>query len=208
MKSITQSELQALFFATNKTQIVSFVSVTDPAMRMRDNPYRSARKVSIVNGVVNWIYSRTVNRQREREQKTMDFKALERKWGTRIKHTPLVSHFVGDEGETRLYLEVKVERRSFLYFDPVTKKRIDEALIAPFLKDPEPNDRQDLEREIVLRDYRLTNIAELRIAGEEYTIAPAAKELLSYIPAPKPKVRKAARRRTTTTTARSKRGAL
>lgn len=218
MKSITQSELESLFFATDKAQFVSFVSVTDPSMRKRDNPYSTARKVSLVNGTINWIYSRTVNRQRGREQKVMDFRALERKWGSRVKGTPLVSHVVADQGETRLYLEVKVERRTFLYFDPETHQRIDESLIEPFLKEPDPNPRQDLEREIVLRDYRLTSIAELTIGGEQYRIAPAAEELLTYIPAPKPKAKRSGRspdrakrtyrRRTPSPSSRSKRGAL
>lgn len=208
MKSITQSELEALLFATKETQFVSFVSVTDPDMRKRDNPHPDARKVSIVVGCINWTYSRTVNRQRGREQKVMDFRALERKWGTRVKGCPLVSHVVADQGETRLYLEVKVERRNFLYFEPETAKRIDAKLLEPFLKEPDPNPRQDLEREIVLRDYRLLNIAELTLGGEQYRIAPAAAELLTYIPAPKPKAKRPYRRRTPSTSSRSKRGAL
>jgi hypothetical protein len=219
VKSITQSELEALFFATDKTQFVSFVSVTDPSMRKRENPYSKARKVSLVVGVVNWTYSKTVNRQRGREQKVMNFRALERKWGTRVKGTPLVSHVVADQGETRLYLEVKVERRTFLYFDSETRERIDEAAIEPFLKDPDPNPRQDLDREIVLRDYRLISIAELTLGGEQYRIAPAADELLTYIPAPKPEAARSGwspdrakkrtyQRRKPDASKRSKRGAL
>lgn len=214
MKSISQSELEALFLRTDKTQFVSFVSVTDPAMRKRENPHPKARKVSMVVGVVNWTYSKTVNRQREREQKVMDFRALERKWGQRMKGTPLVSHVTAGEGETRLYLEVKIERRSFLYFDSETHKRIDEAVIAPFLQEPSDNPRQDLQREIVLRDYRLTSIAELTMAGEQYRIAPASAELQTYIKPPKPyraKATKAAaktpKRRTPSPVKRPQRGA-
>lgn len=209
MKAISQAELEDLFFATDKTQFVSFVSVTCPAMRKRQNPYPNAKKVSLVVGVVNWTYSKTVNRQRGREQKTMNFRAMERTWGTRIKGTPLVSYVCGAEGETRLYLEVKVERRSFLYFDSETHQRIDEELILPFLREHEPNSRQGVDREIILRDYRLLHIAELTIGGAQYRVAPAAAELLTYIPAPKPAVAKRPQtRRKPLVAKRSKRGAM
>jgi len=217
MKSITQSELERLLFATNQTQFVSFVSVTDPDMRKRANPHAGTRKVSMVVGVINWTYSRAVNRQRQREQpKPKKFRALRRKWGERIYGTPLVKHCVetteGDELVT-LYLEVKIERRSFHYFNPKTHRRVKETTLAKWLKKAERNERQGVEREIVLRDYTLANIAELTNAGKQYRIAPAAEELLTYIPAPKPKSRgrsqtKPQRRRTPSTSGRSKRGAL
>jgi len=205
--SISQSQFESLLFATHSCQFISLTAVTDPAMRKRQNPYLGARKVSLVVGAINWQYSRTVNRQRGREQKLMDFKALERTWGTRIKQTPLVSHVCGPDGETRLYLEVKIERRSTFYFDRNTHQRIDEAAIEPFLTKPDEQPRQGLDREIVLRDFALKNIAELSMAGEQYTIAPAASELQLYFPAPKPSPPKRGRRRTPTTARPSARGA-
>jgi hypothetical protein len=216
VKSITQSELERILFATKETQFISFVSVTDPDMRKRANPYFGTRKVSIVVGVINWTYSRTVNRQRGRESKPQTFRALRRRWGTRLHGTPLVKRSVEtDEGEEdiTLYLEVKIERRTFHYFNPKTRRRVKESSLAKWLKKAERNERQGVEREIVLRDYKLANIAELTIAGQQYRIAPAAEELLTYIPAPKPKSRgqsttKPQRRRTPSTSGRSKRGAL
>lgn len=208
MKSISQRELEALFFATDKTQFVSFVAVTSPAMRKRENPHPDARKVSWVNGVLNFTYSKTVNRQRGREQKRMDFTALERKWGMRVKNTPLVSHCTV-EGESRLYLEVKVERRRWLYFDPKTNTQINEDVLAPFLREPEDNPRQQLDVEVIMRDYRLTNIAALNMGGEEYLIAPAADELHTYLNPPKPEVAKrTTQRRTPKTAKQPKRGAM
>jgi hypothetical protein len=211
MKSITQDELEALFFDTDRTQFVSFVSVTDPDMHKRKNPHPKARKVSIVVGVINFQYSRTVNTQRTREQRTADFKALRRKWGKRLKGCPLVKHAKKGESEERLYLEVKLERRSALYFEPTTGKKIKESKLAPFLKGPDSNPRQQLNREITLRDYRLTSIAELTMNGKQYRIAPAAAELQTYIQAPKPMRAKAkataAGGRITRTATRKRRGA-
>lgn len=207
MISISQSELESLLYRTPDCQFISLTAVTDPKMRKRHNPYPDARKVSLVVGVINWQYARTVNRQRGREQKRMDFQAVERAWGTRVKHTPLVSHVVGDAGETRLYLEIKIERRSTFYFDRHTHQRLDDAVLAPFLIEPGSQPRQDLEREIVLRDFALAHIAELAMRGEQYTIAPAASELQLYFPAPKPSPRTRGRRRQPSTARRSARGA-
>jgi hypothetical protein len=196
MQSITQSQLAALLYATSKTQLVSLVSVTEPAMRKRGNPYATARKVSLITGVVNFSYSRAVNRQRAREyagrgpsqRPPQRFRALRRSWGKRIQNTPLVSLEVETEEDTELelYLEVKCERRHFLFFDPKTRKRIQDEVISPFLRKHERNPRQGLEREVVLRDYRLDHIAELTIAGSQYRISPASTELLRYLPPKKP----------------------
>lgn len=206
MKSITQSELQDLFFATDKTQFVSFVSITDPAMRKRNNPHPDARKVSMVTAVINWTYSRTVNTQRRREHKRPNFKALRRKWGRKINGTPLVAHKTADD-ESKFYLEVKIERRHVLYFNPKTRRKISPAKLEPFLKPIEKNERQKLDREVILRDYQLTGIAELTIAGQQYRIAPAAKELLLYL-APKPKKAKAKTSRRTPSPKQPRRGAI
>lgn len=186
IRSITQRELERMLMATDRCQFVSLTCITDPEMRKRNNPFFGAvRKVSIASGVVCWQYERTVNRQRSREGAPTDFKARRRAWGSRIKNTPLVSHVTADGGETRLYLEVKIERSHAHYFDRTTGKKIEgdslEALRKYFPK-RSGSGRQHVERPVVLRDYRILNIAELTIAGKRYKIAPADAELAQYFP--------------------------
>jgi hypothetical protein len=217
VKSIDQVQLEQLLYATHRSTFVALTAVTAPAMRKTKNPHLNARKVSILTGVLCWHYTSTVNRQRAREYRPTDFKALRRSWGRRIKGTPLVTHKRRpskrdlEDHPHRLYLEVKIERRSVHFFNPDTKKKIQPGRIKPWLIVPSKT-RQELDCEITLRDFALENIAEITIGGERYTIAPAAEELQRYFPAPKPTVVKAkaktpVRRQTPSEPKRSKRGA-
>ena len=140
---------------------IGMTAVTTPDMRTRNNPFAGrVVKISRVNGWINWRYAKAVNRQRVRENRPADFRALQRPWGTRLKETPLVE--LGD----RLYLDVKVQQRHVVFRDLITGQLIPTALLKPYLRPPAKNPRQHLRREIILRDYRLDRVAELRINGE------------------------------------------
>lgn len=186
--STTQLQLERILMATSRSQFVSLTAVTDPDMRKRNNPFVGVvRKVSMVVGVICWNYASAVNRQRVREAgsaaSTTRFESVPRHWGSRIKGTPLVSHVSAGDGQTVLYLEVKVQSRTVHYFDRDTHCSINRDDLHPFLTSRETeSNRQGVDRQIVLRDFRLTNIAELTLAGIRYTIAPAATELQNYFP--------------------------
>ncbi|GAB5444348.1 MAG: hypothetical protein Fues2KO_46970 [Fuerstiella sp.] len=192
VQAITQRKLEQMLMATNRCQFISLASITDPDMRKRNNPYHgSVRKVTFARGVINWQYERTVRRQQVREGQAesladADFKAHARQWGSRIKHTPLVSHTAGADGEQRLYLELKREAFTPHYFDRNTGQRLTDIQLAEldkFLREERPG-RQPVAKPVVLRDYRLDRIAELTMSGTRYTIAPAATELQTYFPSP------------------------
>src|ERR1035437_1522818 len=77
------------------------------------NPFRETGveviKVSRVNACMNFIYEKSVNRQRNREELEADFVAMPRKWGTRVFNgahiTPLIEH----KGEIHS-VELKIEK--------------------------------------------------------------------------------------------------
>jgi hypothetical protein len=211
VESTTQLQLERILMATNRCQFVSLTAVTDPDMNKRNNPFAGfARKVSFATGVICWQYSSAVNRQRAREstgnQPVAKFVSMPRTWGSRIKGTPLVSYQT--ENEVRLYLELKRQAVQFHYFDRHTHHRIDLAELTPFLTKRETeSNRQEVDQQVVLRDYRLINIAELTLAGIRYTIAPAAAELQAYFPkakAARPQTSRRARPRTSTNGRHSK----
>lgn len=208
-KSIGQKALERLLFAVSRSRMVSFASVTEPDMRKTDNPFvGTVRKVTFGTGVICWSYARTVNRQRVREAKRDDFRARLRTWGSRVRGTPLVAYTT--PVRTWLYLEIKIESRHSHYIDtstgkPLTPKRLKE--LSRFLTPIAPN-RQDLDKTICLRDYRLDHIAELTLDGTRYMIAPAARELqLYYPPKADPIPTAKPRKRTAATTQRKKRTA-
>lgn len=144
---------------------IGMTTVTVPAMRKKNNPYFGhVAKISRVNGWINWRYAKSVNRQRVRERKRADFQALVRAWGMRVEKTPLIKH--GDA----LYLDVKVQQRHVIYIDTRSATEIPWPLIKPFVRPPQKARRQNLDRDVILRDFKVTNIAELRIAGEVWRV--------------------------------------
>lgn len=118
-----------------------------------------------VNGVVNFRYANSVNRQRIREALAANFIAAGRKWGTHVVGTPFIVH-VTKAGEWKLYLEVKVERSlGYEYLDAqgneIPKEQVH------FYLPQKSESRQGVEKEVILRDYDVQNITGMRINGVE-----------------------------------------
>lgn len=141
------------------------------------NPYRGkVHKVAHVNGVINWRYANAVNNQRMREGQPTDdegnvehFEALPRKWGQRISRddgtiTPLVEH------KGRHYLELKVERSLGHEYRDGEGNVYDDETINPWLRKRSKSARQMTDKEIILRDYALDSINEIRMDGEVYQV--------------------------------------
>lgn len=141
------------------------------------NPYRGkVHKISHVNGVINWRYANAVNNQRMREEQPLDeegnvehFEALPRKWGQRISRedgtiTPLVEH------KGRHYLELKVERSLGHEYRDDEGNVYDDETITPWLRKRSKSSRQQTDKEIILRDYALDSINEIRMDGEVFQV--------------------------------------
>lgn len=173
---ISPKRLELLLRGVYQATIVTIEARTKPRLMARHplngrpNPYRGATKVATVNGMLCWRYSRAVNRQRGREERTPDFQALPRAWGVRLRGTPLVEH----QGE--LYLELKVERVLHCRYESAGGKAIDAGDIEPYLRRRPPGaSRQGLEREIVLRDYALANLVSVTFGSFRYVVRREAK---------------------------------
>lgn len=142
--------------------IVTLDTETKPEMPKRGNPYASAVKCSKVNGIINWIYTLAVNRQRVREELVPDFKAFPRVWGQRIRGTPLVEH------NGKYYLEMKVQGATCHY--RIGNVEVSHADIAPWLRPYQPT-RQGVSKEVILRDYALENIRAITCDSQTYEIS-------------------------------------
>ena len=90
---------------------------------------------------------------------------MPRKWGNRIPGTVLVEH------KGNIYLETKVEKSLDHMYINSQGQNIPDDLIAPFLPKRSENERQDLEKEILVRDYNTESIIGINVKGEEYTVA-------------------------------------
>lgn len=170
MTKVTREQLIQSLKALKGSRLVTIVSQTQPALVASHpltgeaNPYKGQIiKVATTNGVINWNYERSVNRQRAREGSEADFEAYPRKWGERLAGTPLVQH----KGKT--YVELKVEKSvDYDYFD-LSGKPVDADLIKPYLRKPGAS-RQEVAKEVICRDYDVENILEIRVDGEQYQV--------------------------------------
>jgi hypothetical protein len=133
--------------------------------RKAPNPYYNrVTKRAKVNGMANWVYANSVNRQLEREGKEADFVPHARRWGVRLPNSPLVFHEVKHEW----YLELKVEK-SLLHYYFLDGQPISDEQVKPYLK-PKGKSRQGVDKEIILRDYALANIEEVCMNGVIYEV--------------------------------------
>jgi len=204
---LTRTKLECLLFKTHGCQFLGMTAITVPKMPKskggKKNPHHGHLiKISRVNGVIGWRYSSAVKRQLEREGKPDAFRAFPRVWGQRVNDTPLVVHI--NEDGCHFYLEVKLQQRDWGYFDTRTGQRIDDATVRPWLSKEPPDikglaaedaatfpkfydiaaaTRQGTNAPVILRDYRIDHIAELRIGGEEYR-TPLWYEQQFYLPTP------------------------
>lgn len=169
--AITRRELQAMLADTHGAEILSFTALTEPAYRKTGCPWKdNLFKLARVNGTINWDYARAVNRQREREGVPPDFESLPRAWGTHLRDTPFISH-VTKGGDHRLYVKLKVHHslgHVYLTGDGGTLAEED---VAPFLAPKRGNPRQGLEKEVLERDYTVSNMVALKMRSMGYIIA-------------------------------------
>ena len=155
--------------ARKGASIITLTALTEPdwlpLKETGPNPYRGlVKKRSTVNGMICWQYENAVNRQRVREGKEPDFEALPRQWGQRIHGTPWVTH------KGKLYLELKLQQvLEVEYVDAETLELVPQAY--NWVKRSAGNPRQQLDNEIILRDYTVTNIMSFTYNGETHVLA-------------------------------------
>ena len=169
--NITITELRGMLLNIRGAKIVTITTKTEPDMPKRNNPYHGIlEKISRINGIINFIYSNSVNAQRDREGHPEEFVAQPRKWGTRLFRldgtiTPLVEH------NGQFYLEFKVERAlGHQYLRRDNGVAVPDEEIRPYLRQHERTSTQGTEKEIILRDYRLSSIVSLTLDGEVYNV--------------------------------------
>ena len=173
MQLITPEDLRAKLFNQVGATFATVVTRSEPRMRKRDNPYFGiVEKLQRLNGVINFVYSRSVNRQRQREGHPEEFEAQPRRWGERVfdngRLTPLVRHI--KDGEEKWYLELKLEQVIEKKYIDHTGQEVQEETLQPWLPEPRQAATQETEKEIVLLDISLDNIRAIVMGGEEYVV--------------------------------------
>ena len=167
VQKITKQQLFSLLneIDGSKPTFVSFLSNTDARLKKTNNPYIGNRKVSKVTGLLNFNYQNSVNNQREREGNEKDFVAKERKYGIKFDdYNGCLLH-----GSNDIKLIVKVEttlKPKYIH----NEKLISKELIKPFLPSQSFAPNQDLDKEVIYRNYDLSNIKKISFNKMVYKI--------------------------------------
>jgi hypothetical protein len=163
--SLTLPQFVRRLNGIDRLQPVGMITVTVPKMKKRSNPFFGrVLKISYITAFINCRYSRTVNLQRVREAQPANFRARERAWGSKLEKRPLVEH------DDQYYFEVKLQARKSQLRLTETGEVIPPETIKPFIAPLKKNPRQRLNREVILRDFRVDHVAELRINGEVWRV--------------------------------------
>lgn len=179
MNELNPVELADRLATRNGAQMVTIIARTQPALKGgKKSPLagKLVEKQSRVNGMVNWSYENAVNNQRQREQSPIDangeveeFISHPRKWGQRVHKTAFVHHIPKGTDEKRVYVELKVQKSlGYQYF--IDGLPVDENEVTPHLTEKSESSRQQVEKEIILRDYRVSSIEYMTFGGETYAI--------------------------------------
>lgn len=185
MKTLTASQLAEMIRGFESPTIASFTAETIPKMVVKDrqtklpNPYLNrVTKIARINGMVgNFDYSNVITNQRVREAKpetveeveaVPEYQAAPRQWGEHIEKTGLVEH------QGKLYVRItnirSIEHRYYIDGKEATEEQVAE--IQKYLPVPKPIARHETEKDMLYRDYSLSNIREFRAGGNIYQIVP------------------------------------
>jgi hypothetical protein len=181
----TAAELATVLFQVVGAKPVTILARTEPALvGGKSCPLKGLVKVASVNGIINWSYERSVNRERVRRGAPVDaagnvehFEAAPRSWGTRLicqttdHKVPLVAKHVPRARITlaelqtlpadELFLELKVQKTITRQYE-LHGETIPEEQVTPHLR------TSSNPHGVVLRDYRLDHLQELVMGGRVY----------------------------------------
>lgn len=187
---VTEKEFVEIVKSIKGVTFASLKARTIPDMRKTNNPYFGrVRKHSTVNVLMgNWHYGNSLRNQANREGLNIEIEVLPRKWGNRLNKAGLVEH------NGKFYLEVKIEGVSSTVYKFMNGKKLtdeQEKELKTFeRRNPEGSSSQsDLNKKIILRDYKISNIVSARFNGRTYVVRNISEvKPISSVEQPKKKV--------------------
>lgn len=159
MKTLTRQELVNKINSVTGTTFVTVETETIPSVK-KGSPVLIKR--SRVNGLIGGNYTNSVNYQRIREESEPNFVAAKRVWGENVN-----SFLV--KLKDKFYLKLKVEKcETPEYFS--NGVRIDNTVAQTFLSKKSESSRQELDKNVIIRNYTVDNIRKITMCGESYDI--------------------------------------
>jgi len=128
------------------------------------NPYHEkVMKRKVANAKICFNYSDEVNDNRAKEGKAFDFVPKARKWGVRMQNSCLITH------NNAMYMEampLATLKENFFY----EGVEIDKTILEPYMKSRKPSAHQDLDKPVIVNDFKLPTIKEIVIGDTRYII--------------------------------------
>lgn len=168
---ITRKELEKKLMAITGATPATIVAETEPKMNKTGNPYfGQVTKLTTANVFINFNYENSVNRARAKEGVEEKFEAHARKWGERIPGTPLIMNKGTFYLEVRFLSEDKT-KSAYLHNGEIIEKSLLEQWM-PSKNNASIAATQGLDEDsiIIMRDYKLDTIKEIRFAGEIFIV--------------------------------------
>lgn len=126
------------------------------------NPY----KVSVVNGILNFKYEKSVNRQLEREEKTPDFRT-QAAW---FEHTEIPGIVRSKSDHSKLYLQLKVEKAIESSFFKADGTPIPKQSIAKHLPKHSKPTHQGVEKFVRVIEVAFSSVQAFVCDGRSYKL--------------------------------------
>ena len=167
MNIISRERLLLMLLEVRGASFATITTRTDARLKKTGNPFGYVEKISRVNVTLGFQYANAVNRQRTREETEADFEAMPRQWGERSAQSPLLIEHKG-----KMYLETKIERSLSHEYIAGDGRALTDEEVRPFLP-ARGASRQDVEKEILVRDYAIDSIIGIAFGGQVYVVAPA-----------------------------------
>jgi hypothetical protein len=133
-------------------------------MGVPTNPFDNVFKHSSIHGGVGFDYQNSVNLQRGREQVVEEFKTEPRRWGQLLEGGKFVEH----KGNYYLQLKVESVKPNIVY--TYTGEEIDKSELETWLPKKSKSSRQDVQREVIVRDIKLNNIKNVTFGKQTYEL--------------------------------------
>lgn len=178
MKTLDLNEFFTKLYVSRPGTFVGLTTETVPDMRKTDNPFFGrVTKRSFTTVQIGASYANAVNNRREKEgvADIEPFTPKPRKWGVRINGTPLVIHVKKGEDKPRYYMECRVlqtnhEPQYYLDGRFVDSIPLRDQILS-FISPKSSNAAwQGVADEIILRDYALDSIVQVKMDKETYVI--------------------------------------
>lgn len=178
VKVIGLGLLASIIRAISSYKIATIFTETEPELLKTGNPFWDkpnqrwlVKKRAHTRIGIGGTYSGAVNTRRFKESKPgttpSTFESSGRRWGQRLKglgsarrrgKRASIAEYKG-----RLYLDVQRLQVLSVTYVGIDGVAIPATAIAPFIRQREKSETQDLENEVDWRDYALTNVRQLRM---------------------------------------------